>query len=117
MEVMRPNEIIEICHERMKGTVIVNAWGEKGIFYNPGEVLKRGVYIMTVKEKDGDNDKSSFLNRKDIYRLNTGISKNNFKHIFGKVPARPAAGCVVDMPYNFSETNKIMPHPVYAWMG
>jgi hypothetical protein len=26
-------------------------------------VLKRGVYILTVKEKDGDNDKGSKLDR------------------------------------------------------
>ena len=45
-----------ICLENLEGTVLVESWGEKGIFYNPDHVLKRGVYILTVKEKDGDND-------------------------------------------------------------
>ncbi len=46
----------------------MESWGEKGIFYNPGRVLKRGVYILTVKEKDGDNDKGSKLDRPGVYR-------------------------------------------------
>lgn len=40
------------CLEILEGTILVESWGEKGIFYNPGHVLKRGVYILTVKEKD-----------------------------------------------------------------
>ncbi len=117
MEIMKAKDIIKICHERLPGTVIVDAWGERGIFYNPEEKLKRGVYVMTVKQKDGDNDKSSQLNREGIYRINTGISKFRFKETFGYIPARPEAGGIVDMPYDFTVENKIIPHPVYAWMG
>ena len=51
---------------------MVESWGEKGIFYNPDHVLKRGVYILTVKEKDGDNDKGSDLRRENVYRVNMG---------------------------------------------
>lgn len=117
MEIMDPKKIIEICSERLSGTVIVDAWGEKGIFYNPNYVLKRGVYVLTVKQKDGDNDKGSNLNRENVYRLNTGVSKTTFKQIFDKIPLRPPAGGLVDMNYDFTEVDKILPHPVYAWMG
>ena len=72
---------------------------------------------MTIKQKDGDNDKASWLNREGVYRINTGISKENFKEIFGSIPARPRAGGVVDMPFDFTAENKIIPHPVYGWMG
>ena len=44
----------------------MESWGEKGIFYNSGRVLKRGVYILAVKEKDGDNDKGSKPDRPGI---------------------------------------------------
>ena len=114
---MNKNKILNYCLENLEGTVLVESWGEKGIFYNPGHVLKRGVYILTVKEKDGDNDKSSDLNRAGIYRVNLGIQKQTFTELFGAVPKRTAAGGVVDMEYDFSELDKILPHPVYAWMA
>lgn len=117
MRAMEPQDIIKYCHKSMEGTVCVNAWGEEGIFYNPANVLKRGVYIMTVKQKDGENDKGSYLDRPGIYRVNTGIGKKKFKEFFGFIPERPAAGKIVDMKYDFTETNRILPHPVYAWMG
>ncbi len=117
MKIMEIKDIIEICYERFPGTVIVDAWGERGIFYNPEGKLKRGVYVMTVKQKDGDNDKGSKLNREGIYRINTGISKERFKKIYGYIPARPEAGGIVDMSYDFTVENAIIPHPVYAWMG
>ena len=78
---MTPDKILNYCLENLEGTVLVESWGEKGIFYNPGHVLKRGVYILTVKEKDGDNDKSSDLNRDGIYRVNLGIQKQTFTEL------------------------------------
>ncbi|MDE5671431.1 MAG: hypothetical protein K2I14_08255 [Eubacterium sp.] len=114
---MESEEILNYCLEHLGGTVLVNSWGEKGIFYNPDNKLKRGIYILTVKEKDGDNDKGSFLDRDGIYRVNLGIRKQTFIKMFGKVPKRPAKGCVVDLKYDFTETDKMIPHPVYAWMS
>ncbi len=114
---MKVNEIIDYCLKNLEGTVLVESWGEKGIFYNPGMKLKRGVYILTVKEKDGENDKASDLNRENVFRVNMGIRKNTFKEIFGFIPKRPPAGGVVEMDYDFTQADKIIPHPVYAWMG
>ncbi len=73
---MTPDKILNYCLENLEGTVLVESWGEKGIFYNPDHVLKRGVYILTVKEKDGDNDKGSGLSRENVYRVNLGIRKS-----------------------------------------
>ena len=114
---MTPDEILQYCLNNLEGTVLVNSWGEKGIFYNPNNTLKRGVYILTVKEKDGENDKSSNLDRENIYRVNMGLRKNTFVNMFGDIPKRPAKGGVVEMEYDFTSGNKLMPHPVYAWMG
>ena len=80
---MRPDKILQYCLNNLEGTVLVNSWGEKGIFYNPNNTLKRGVYILTVKEKDGENDKSSNLDRENIYRVNMGLRKNTFVNMFG----------------------------------
>lgn len=114
---MIANDIISYCLTALKDVVLVESWGEKGIFYNPGKVLKRGVYVLTLKEKDGDNDKASLLNREGVYRVNVGLRKASFIQRFGYIPKRPAAGKVVQMEYDFADSDKIMPHPVYAWMG
>ncbi len=114
---MQPNDILKYCLDNLPDTVLVSSWGERGIFYNPNNTLKRGIYVLTVKEKDGDNDKSSDLNREKIYRVNIGIRKNTFINMFGSVPTRPPKGGIVDMPYDFAKTDKILPHPVYAWMS
>lgn len=114
---MKPDEIISYCLSTYQDVVLVDSWGERGIFYNPNKVLKRGVYVFTLKEKDGDNDKSSMLNRDNIYRINVGLKKETFVNRFGYLPQRPTAGGVVDMDFKFSSLDIIMPHPVYAWMG
>ncbi len=36
---MEPNKILGYCIENLEGTVLVNSWGEKGIFYNPENKL------------------------------------------------------------------------------
>ena len=81
----------------------MESWGEKGIFYNPGHVRKRGVYILTVKEKDGDNDKGYKLDRPGIYRVNLGVHRDTFVRMFGSAPKRPGAGGIVEMDYDFAK--------------
>lgn len=110
-------DIIKDVTKTHPGLVQNTNWGEVGLFYNPERKLKKGIYLLTFKEKDGTNDNSSNLNRDSIYRLNLGISKESFTHLFGSIPARPSAGEVIDMPYDFSTLDKIMPHPVYGWMS
>ena len=114
---MNPNDILNYCLDNLSDTVVVNSWGERGVFYNPNNALKRGIYVLTVKEKDGDNDKSSNLNREGVYRISIGVRRNTFIYMFGSVPTRPAKGGVVDMPFDFAQIDKIVPHPVYAWMS
>lgn len=114
---MESSEILKYCLENLKDTILVNTYGEKAIFYNPNLVLKKGVYVLTIKEKDGKNDKSSKLNRIDTFRVNIGVKKDTFKELFGFIPSRPSAGCTVDMHYDFTKSNEILPHPVYAWMS
>lgn len=114
---MIPNDILKYVLDNFEGVVEVCSWGEKGIFYNPRGLLKRGVYILTIKEKDGENDNGSKLNRDGVWRLNIGVRKSTFRNMFGELPKRPEKGGIVNMPYNFSAVDVMMPHPVYAWMG
>lgn len=114
---MTPDEILSYCQLELKDVVLVKSWGEQGIFYNPNNFLKRGVYVLTIKEKDGKNDKASRLYRENIYRISIGLRKETFIKYFGPLPKRPSAGETVKMDYNFSDLDRIMPHPIYAWMG
>ena len=95
----------------------VAAWGETSFFYNPGRKLPRGIYFATIKDKDGDNDCASNLQRPGVYRLNIGISKQTYRALFGPQPARPAAGGVVGTGHDFTVLDQLLPHPVYGWMS
>jgi len=114
---VQPQEILDYCLQNLDGVVAAENWGERGIFYNPDYTLKKGVYILTIKERDGDNDRASNISRSGIFRVNLGVRKTTFTKMFSYIPKRPAAGEAIEMDYDFTELNKIMPHPVYAWMG
>lgn len=44
---MKPEEILKYCLKNLKDTVLVDSWGEKGIFYNPNHVLKEAcIYLQ-----------------------------------------------------------------------
>lgn len=106
------------------GLVEVNAWGETSLFYNPSGLLKRGTYCFTFKEKDGDNDFSSALNRNEVeYRMNFKINKSTFLFQFNEpsLPSRPSKGNIITLQsgriYDPTVLNTLIPHPVYGWMG
>ena len=112
-----PDNIIEHLLNRFEGTRVVEAWGERSIFYNPGLMLPRGVYFATIKEKDGENDTASHLDRAGVFRFNVGTTKPLFLERFGPPPARPGKGGVVDGPWDFTAADTLTPHPVYGWMS
>lgn len=117
MKTITIDNIFDALVKKYDGVVEANNWGERGLFYNPDRILPKGVYILTVKEKDGANDKASNLNRKDIYRLNIGVSKETFKTMYQYIPKRPAAGQIVNTGHAFDQIDTLMPHPVYGWMS
>ena len=114
---MKPESIINHITSCLAGVVPKSSWGETSLFYNPGKQLPNGVYFCTIKENDGDNDKSSDLSRKDVYRLSIGASKSSYERNFGAKPARPAKGGIVSTGHDFTKTNVLLPHPIYAWMS
>jgi len=116
-ESLSPNWISNYLAQNFSGLNILDAWGEKSFFYNPENLLKRGIYFCTIKEKNGANDQSSDLNRTDVFRINFGLSKKTFLNIFKILPKRAAKGNAIDGPYNFKELDILMPHPVYGWMA
>lgn len=95
--------------------VLVEAWGERGLFYNPRQALARGTYFVTVKDHDGPNDRASNLDREGVYRVNLGVDEATYRRLFGDPPARPPKGESVDTGHDFTRLDEVLPHPVYAW--
>ncbi len=114
---MKPEKIVEKIVSDFDGVIPKSSWGETSLFYNPGKVFPNGVYFCTIKEKDGDNDKASQLDRDGVFRLSIGISKTTYENRFGLKPKRPAKGGIIDTGHDFTALNELMPHPIYGWMS
>lgn len=105
--------ILETC----PGVIVTDAYRERSFFYNPDGSLPKGIYLATIKESDGPNDRASHLDRDGVYRLSIGLGKKQYQKVFGDVPERPGKGKTIDAGHDFTELGKLMPHPIYAWIG
>ncbi|MHA2936889.1 DUF6194 family protein [Vibrio sp. RC27] len=114
---MSPESIVQAIISEFDGVVPKTSWGETSLFYNPGNLLPNGVYFCTIKEKNGDNDKSSQLDRDSVFRVSIGVGPSNYESYFGEKPKRPAKGCIVNTGNDFTQLDTLMPHPIYAWMS
>lgn len=102
---------------RYLGLNLVLAYGEQSYFYNPDNLLPRGIYFATIKERDGVNDKASHLDRDGVYRLSFGILPKSYDVLFGTKPQRPPKGGIVSTGHLFTQQNVLTPHPVYGWIN
>ena len=114
---MQAKQVVEKIIGKFEGVIPKASWGETSLFYNPGKLLPNGVYFCTIKERNGDNDKASNLDRYNIYRLSIGIGNENYESLFGVKPKRPSKGCIIDTDHDFTQLNTLMPHPIYGWMS
>jgi Family of unknown function (DUF6194) len=102
--------------ETYSGVKVLDACSERSFFYNPDNLLPKGIYTATIKTNDGPNDKASDLNREGVFRFSIGVSKESYQKLFGDKPKRPPKGGIVDTGNDFTELNIITPHPIYAWL-
>jgi hypothetical protein len=114
---MKIEEIIDDLISSYNRVHLKKTWGETSLFFNPNEASSHGSYFLTLKESDGKNDKASNLDRDGIFRVSFGVSRSSFEGLFGPKPPRPAKGGVVETGNDFTQTNLLMPHPIYAWMN
>nr|WP_009904199.1 DUF6194 family protein [Clostridioides difficile] len=50
-DTIKADDILNYCLSNLDDVVLMDSWGERAIYYNPNGVLKRGVYVLTIKEK------------------------------------------------------------------
>ena len=63
----------------------------------------------------GDHyEKVSRLDEPGAWRLNLGLTKATYTSLFGPVPTERDADWVLDSGHDYSERDKLMPHPFYA---
>ena len=114
---MGASEVAEALATSFDGLLPMETWGELTYFYNPRGLLKRGTYFATIKQKDGENDRASQLDRPGVYRLNFSVPKPDYLERFGPLPGRAGKGGVIDGAWDFTALDQLTPHPVYGWMG
>ena len=114
---MDATTLLDQVRARYDGLVAHETWGERVLFYNPDGDRPRGRYFLTVKEHDSDNDRTSALDRPGVYRVSFAPTRASYVARFGPPPERPPNGGVVDTGHDFTVTDTLLPHPVYAWAG
>lgn len=111
------DDFLDYVADRYDDLTLEDAWGERGLFYNPGGRLPRGTYVVTVKDRDSENDSASHLYRDGCWRVNLGLGEATYRELFGARPERPPQGGVVQTGHDFTTLDELHPHPVYAWAG
>ena len=113
---MQVEKIVDDLLNRFNQLVVKKTWGETSLFFNPKGASAHGSYFLTIKESDGENDQASNLDRDGVFRVSFGVSRISYEALFGPKPPRPAKGGVVKTGHDFTQTDLLMPHPIYAWM-
>jgi len=61
-------------------------------------------------------DQVSNLGRPGAFRLNIGVRRDTFVSLFGGPPTRAGSEDGGETAYDYTEPNRLMPHPVYGSM-
>lgn len=97
------------------GDGLNSGWGEHAFYYNPGSILQRGVYFLTIKSKPTAADFASAILVSGAYRLNVRISAANFERRFGRPSRRLKAEERQDPAFNYRVDDQICPDPIGIW--
>ncbi|MGI5122698.1 DUF6194 family protein [Marinactinospora thermotolerans] len=90
------------------------AWGDTFFLYDPeGEGMgAQRMPFATIVVKDYDGfDTASELNRPGVFRLNISVGRTAFEELVGYPPAAHADQAA---EIDYTVTDRIIPHPVYA---
>lgn len=90
------------------------AWGDTFFSYDPEGDLPadRRFPFATIVTKDyAGFDTASNLDRPGVFRLNIAVGRTEFQELVGYPPAAHADH---HTRFDYSATDRLMPHPVYA---
>jgi Family of unknown function (DUF6194) len=107
---MNETSIREYIVQTFAGVDVVEAAGSSYFFYDPDHKHPFATLVTT-----DEHDQASDLSRPSVFRLNIGVSKQTFQSLFGSDSAPTGEG-EAGGGYDFTEMDRIMPHPVYGKM-
>ena len=88
------------------------AWGDHFFYYSPdGSVPQNRQPFATIVTKDYPDDAQSQLDPDGRWRLNVHVGRASLRELVGEVNGG------VDGARDYSETDVILPHPVYGPLG
>jgi hypothetical protein len=92
------------------------AWGDSFFYFDPsGDVPTDRQPFATVVIKDYDGfDTASDLNRDGVFRVNMAVGRKRFEELIGHPPAAHADH---HGGFDYTATDRLLPHPVYAAQG
>ncbi|WP_017580161.1 DUF6194 family protein [Nocardiopsis valliformis] len=94
------------------------AWGDSFFLYDPdGRARERGGFtpFATLVTKDyPDFDSDSDLDRPGVFRVNIAVGRALFEEVVGHTPAAHAEH---REGFDFTEPDRLLPHPAYAAQG
>jgi hypothetical protein len=98
------------------GVETLDAHGYTFFFYDPERRLapERRFPFVTIACQGNEHEHVSNLNRRGVYRLNIGVTKERYARLFGPRPAAPGPSGVVETGHDFTALDQILPHPHYA---
>ncbi|QDV34814.1 DUF6194 family protein [Tautonia plasticadhaerens] len=100
---MDAKAMVSFLLDAFPGVETTEAFGYKFFFYAD----ERRLPFATLASSDNEHDRVSNLDRPGVFRLNIGVSRETFQDLFG-------ASKVDVSSYDFTELDRIMPHPDYA---
>jgi len=66
---MQIDEILNDLQSNFCHLIVKKTWGETSLFFNPNDTSPHGSYFLTIKERDGENDQASLLDRDGVFRV------------------------------------------------
>ncbi|MFE1166518.1 DUF6194 family protein [Nocardiopsis sp. NPDC058789] len=94
------------------------AWGDSFVLYDPdGRARERAGFtpFATVVTKDYPGfDTDSDLDRPGVFRVNVAVGRALFEEVVGHSPAAHAEH---RRGFDFTELDRLLPHPVHATQG
>ncbi|WP_280236677.1 DUF6194 family protein [Nocardia cyriacigeorgica] len=88
------------------------AWGDIFFYYSPSGVVPTTTQpFATIVTKNYPGDEQSGLDRPDAFRVNIAVGKELFVRWTGHAPRD------TDPATDFTVTDTVLPHPVYASAG
>lgn len=109
---MTPVTISDYILGAFEHVEVASAYGDLFFFYNPTKDGPNEIYFATVKVSDNELDRASGLDRPGAFRLSMGVRRATCEALFGGAGSSDRPGGAAD--YDYSEANRLLPHPVYG---